>query len=141
MSCAPLSVFAAYWISYQSAAMNRVLFREYYMGHFRVKNAFILLYLLKLNSVALVCKRNIPIERQPHVGAVSANFLRIEGVTWSAQRISMAVNLDSLDREQLLFHSSRSSVILTRLSGPRSRPTTSQKISQRRKLKPGPLNL
>jgi hypothetical protein len=38
-----------------------------------------------------------------------------------------AVNLDFLDPEQLLFHSSSSSVILMRLSGPRSRPTTSQK--------------
>jgi hypothetical protein len=37
-------------------------------------------------------------------------------------------NLGFLDPEPLLFHSSRSSVILTRLSGPRSRPTTSQKI-------------
>jgi hypothetical protein len=31
--------------------------------------------------------------------------------------------------EPLLFHSSNSSIILTRLSGPRSRPTTSQKNS------------
>jgi hypothetical protein len=37
-------------------------------------------------------------------------------------------NLDFLDPEPLLFHSSSSSVILTRLSGPRSRPTISQKI-------------
>jgi hypothetical protein len=39
-----------------------------------------------------------------------------------------AVNLDFLDPEPLLFHSSSSSIVLTRLSGPRSRPTTSQKI-------------
>jgi hypothetical protein len=38
-----------------------------------------------------------------------------------------AVNLGFLDPEQLLFHSNSFSVILTRLSGPRSRPTTSQK--------------
>jgi hypothetical protein len=37
-------------------------------------------------------------------------------------------NLGFLDPETLLFHSSSSSVILTRLSGPRSIPTTSQKI-------------
>jgi hypothetical protein len=37
-------------------------------------------------------------------------------------------NLGFLDPEPLLFHSSSSSVILTRLSGPRSRPTTSQEI-------------
>ena len=33
----------------------------------------------KLNSVALVRVRTIPIERLPPVGEVSANFLRIEG--------------------------------------------------------------
>jgi hypothetical protein len=27
------------------------------------------------------------------VGEVSANFLRVEGVVWSAQRIPMAINL------------------------------------------------
>jgi hypothetical protein len=35
--------------------------------------------------------RTIPTERSPLVGEVSANFLRIEGVTWSAQRIPPAV--------------------------------------------------
>jgi hypothetical protein len=55
-------------------------------------------------------------------------ILRIEGVAWSAQRIPTDVNLDFLDLELLLFHSSSSSVTLTRLSGPPSRPTTSQKI-------------
>jgi hypothetical protein len=34
-------------------------------------------------------------------------------------------NLGFLDPEPLLFHSSSSSVMLTRLSGSRSRPTTS----------------
>jgi hypothetical protein len=38
--------------------------------------------------------------------------------------ISMAVNLGYLDPEPLLFHWISSSVILTRLSGPRSRPNT-----------------
>jgi hypothetical protein len=52
-------------------------------------------------------------------------LLRIEGVAWSAQRIPTAVNLDLLKPEPLLFHSSSSSVILTRLSGPRSRSTSS----------------
>jgi hypothetical protein len=54
--------------------------------------------------------------------------LRTEGAEWSAQRIPTAIFLDFLDLEPLLFHSSSYSVILTRLSGPRSRPTTSQKI-------------
>jgi hypothetical protein len=39
-------------------------------------------------------------------------------VAWSAQRIPTAVNLGFLDPEPLLFHSSSSLVILTRLSGP-----------------------
>jgi hypothetical protein len=38
----------------------------------------------------------------------------------------MAVNLNFLHPEPLLFHSSSSSVILTRLSGLCSRPTTTQ---------------
>jgi hypothetical protein len=86
-------------------------------------------FLLKLNSVALVRKRTIPTEQPPLVGEVSANFLRIKGVAWSAQRIPTAVNVDFLYSEQLLFHSSSSPVTLTRLSGPCYRPTTSQKIS------------
>jgi hypothetical protein len=48
----------------------------------------------------------------------SYQFLRIEGVAWSAQRIPTAFNLGFLAPEPLLFHSSSSSVILTRLSGP-----------------------
>jgi hypothetical protein len=52
-------------------------------------------------------------------------ILRIEGVT-SAQRVPTAVNLDFLDPEPLLFRPN-SSVILTRLSRPRSRLTISQK--------------
>jgi hypothetical protein len=51
----------------------------------------------KPNSVALVRKRTIPTERPPLVGEVIANLWRIEGVTWSAQRIPTAVNLDFLD--------------------------------------------
>jgi hypothetical protein len=54
--------------------------------------------------------------------------LQTEGVARSAQRIPTAVNLGFVDPEPLLFHSSSPSVILVRLSGPRSRPTTSQKI-------------
>jgi hypothetical protein len=54
----------------------------------------------KLNSVALVRKRAIPTERPSLVGEVSANFLRIEGVAWSAQRIPTAVNLGFLDRSR-----------------------------------------
>jgi hypothetical protein len=66
--------------------------------------------------VALVHKRTILTERLPHVGEVSVNFLRTDGVAWSAQHIPTAVNLGFLDPEPLLFNSSSSSV--TRLSYP-----------------------
>jgi hypothetical protein len=78
------------------------------------------LHKLKLNSVALVRKLIIPTEQPPLVGEVSANFLRIDGVAWSAQRIPTAVNLDFLDPEPPLFNSISSSVILKRLNGARS---------------------
>jgi hypothetical protein len=48
--------------------------------------------------MAVVRKRTIPTERPPLVGKVSANFLRVEGAAWSAQRIPTAANLDFLDR-------------------------------------------
>jgi hypothetical protein len=44
--------------------------------------------------------------------------------------------LGFLNRSRQFFLSSSSSVVLTRLSGPRSRPTTSQKIWQRRESNP-----
>jgi hypothetical protein len=47
------------------------------------------------------------------------------------------VNLDFLNPETLLFRSSSSSVILTRLSEPRSRPTTSQKTLVAPGIEPG----
>jgi hypothetical protein len=72
------------------------------------------------NSVALVREQTTPTERQLHVGEVSANFCgkgcHLINSTYLHCRI-----LGFIDR-------SRSSVVLTRLSGPRSRPTTSQKI-------------
>jgi hypothetical protein len=53
--------------------------------------------------------------------------LRIEGVAWSAQRIPTAVF--SISRpEPLLCLPSSSSIVLTRLRGAHSRPTTCQKI-------------
>jgi hypothetical protein len=68
-------------------------------------------------------------------------LLQIECVTWSAQRIPMAVNLGFLDPKPLVFHSSSSSVIPARLSGPRSRLTTPQKIWQRRESNLGRLTI
>ena len=58
------------------------------------------LYRKEENSVALVRERTIPTERPPPVGEVSANFCGYRGVTWSAQRIPMAVNLCFLDRSR-----------------------------------------
>jgi hypothetical protein len=58
----------------------------------------------------------------------TCRYYQIESVAWSAQRIPTAVSLGFLDPELLLFHSSNCSIILTRLTGPRSRPTSSQKI-------------
>jgi hypothetical protein len=46
---------------------------------------------IKKNSMVWVHERTIPIERPPLVGEVIANFLRIEGATWSAWRIPTAV--------------------------------------------------
>jgi hypothetical protein len=48
----------------------------------------------------LVRTRTIPTERPPLVGEVSANFLQIDGVAWSVQRIPTAVNLSFLDRSR-----------------------------------------
>jgi hypothetical protein len=50
--------------------------------------------------MALVRERTMPTERPPLVGEFSVNFLRIEGVSWSAQRIPTVVNLDFLDRSR-----------------------------------------
>jgi hypothetical protein len=87
----------------------------------------ILLLVIKLNSVALVRKRTIPTERPPLVGEVMLTFEDIRCREVSATDPT-AANLGFLDPEPLLFNSSSSSVMLTRLSGPSSRPTTSQKI-------------
>jgi hypothetical protein len=88
----------------------------------------VLLERLIRNSVVWARERTIPTERPPLVGEV----LRIEGATWSAWR-----SYSRLSRlEPLLFLSSSSAVVLTTLSGPRSRPTTSQKIWQRRESNP-----
>jgi hypothetical protein len=87
------------------------------------------------NSVAWVREQTIPIERQPLVGEVSANFwnrvCRVVSATDPYGRI-----LAFLDRSCTFFFPSSSSIVLTRLSGHRSRPITFQKIWQRRKSKP-----
>jgi hypothetical protein len=57
-----------------------------------------------LNSVALVCKWTIPIERPPLVSKYEP--LWIEGAVRSARRFPTAVNLDFLNPEPLVLPSS-----------------------------------
>jgi hypothetical protein len=45
----------------------------------------------KLNSIVWARDRTIPTKRPPLVGEVIANFLRIEGATWSAWWIPTAL--------------------------------------------------
>jgi hypothetical protein len=79
------------------------------------------------DSVALVREWTIPAEWPSLVGEVTANFfgqrmlrgLR-NGSAWLYSRLSRP--------EPLLFLSSSSSIVLMRLSGLRSRPSTFQKI-------------
>jgi hypothetical protein len=83
----------------------------------------------KITLWPLVLERTIPTGLPPRVGEVSVNFLRIEDATWPAWRIPTAAFFCFLDRgHYLFFFTISSSVVLTRLSEPHSRPTTSQKI-------------
>jgi hypothetical protein len=82
----------------------------------------------RLVGMIMLCLNNTMYKKFIIFTQTKCQLLRIEGVAWSAQQIPTAVNLGFLDPEPLLFHSSSSSVSLTRLSGPRSSPTTSQKI-------------
>jgi hypothetical protein len=78
-------------------------------------------------TVVLVRKRTIPTERPQPVGEVST-YLADRGCRVVSATDPHGRNRGFLDPEPLLFHSSSSSIILTGLSGPRSRPTTSEKI-------------
>jgi hypothetical protein len=81
----------------------------------------------KLNSVAWVRERTIPTKRPPLVVEVSADFRG-----YRVPRSQCDRSLRSYSRfsrpEPLLFLPNSSSIVLTRLSGPRFRPTTSRKI-------------
>jgi hypothetical protein len=81
----------------------------------------------EMNSFVRVRERTIPTERPPRVGEVSANFLQIKGATWSVWRIPRPYSRLSRP-EPLLFLSSSSSLVLTSLSAPCSRPSTARKI-------------
>jgi hypothetical protein len=78
-------------------------------------------------SVAWVRVQTIPTERPPFVGEVSANFFRYR-VKRGQRDGSLRQNSRFSGPEPLLFLSSGSSIVLTMLSGPSSRLTTSQKV-------------
>jgi hypothetical protein len=59
----------------------------------------------------------------------------------SARRIPTAVNLSFLDRSHYFFFQVARHLSSQVLSGSRSRPTSTQKIWERRKSNPGPLGL
>jgi hypothetical protein len=81
--------------------------------------------------VGWVRERTIPTERPPLVGEVSANFCEYR--VPHGQRDGFPRPYSGFSRpEPLIFLPSSFSVVLTRLSGPSSRPTTSQKIWQGR---------
>jgi hypothetical protein len=82
---------------------------------------------IKLNCVALVPEQTILTERPPLVTEVSANFCGYRVLR--GQRNGSPRPYSPFSRpESLLFRPNRSSIVLTRLSGPRSRPTTFRKI-------------
>jgi hypothetical protein len=97
------------------------------LAHFPTTNLGLLIVLEEMppallkNSVAVVRKRTIPTERPPLISEVSANFLRVP----RGQRDESLRPYSRLSRpEPLLLLPSSSSVVLTRLAGPRSRSTT-----------------
>jgi hypothetical protein len=93
------------------------------------------LHMDKKNSVTWVCERTIPTERAPLFGEVSANFCG-QRVSRGQRDVSLLPYSRLSRPEPLLFLPSSSSDVFTRLSRPRSRPTTSRKIWQRRESNP-----
>jgi hypothetical protein len=88
------------------------------------------------NYVTLVRERTIQTERPPLVGEVTANFCG----WWvpHGQRDGSLRPYSGISRpESLLFLPSSFSIVLTRLRGPRFRPTTSQKMWLSREWNPG----
>jgi hypothetical protein len=80
------------------------------------------------NSVASVRERNLPTERPPFIGEVSVTFFADRWVPRGKGDGSLRQYFRFHKPEQLLCLPDSSSIILMRLSGPRSRPITSQKI-------------
>lgn len=84
-------------------------------------------YSLQFQTLTLVGKGTIPTEQLLLVGEVSANFSE-QRVSWSTQQNPHGRSFPFYRPELLLFHLSTSSIVLMRLSGPHSRPTTSQEF-------------
>jgi hypothetical protein len=84
-------------------------------------------YKNKTNSVAWVRERIIPTERPLLIGTVSANFCG-KKVPSGQPDGSLRPHSRLFRPEPLYFLLRSSSFVFTRLSGPRSRPTTSQNI-------------
>jgi hypothetical protein len=78
----------------------------------------------KETSRLLLRKRTIPNGRPPLDGGISANFCGLRRVATRPSRQLISV----FCTRAATFHPLRSSVILTKLSEPRSRPTHSQKV-------------
>jgi hypothetical protein len=81
--------------------------------------------------LVLLGTETIRTERKPLIGEVRSTFcgwMVLRGQHDGSLRLYSQISRPEL----LLFLSSSSSIVLTRLSGPRSRPTTSQTIWQRR---------
>jgi hypothetical protein len=81
---------------------------------------------IKKNYLALVCERTIPTEQRRLLAKLVPAFADRRYCVVSATDPSGRI-LSFLDRPLLVLPSS-SSIVLTRLSGPRSRPTASQEI-------------
>jgi hypothetical protein len=100
---------------------------SYKRRHFR-HLALVGLVIVEKQYIYIYMYNNLSTQRPSLVGEVSANFMRIEG----CRVVSAAYPLRPLSRfsrpEPLLFLPSSSSVVLTRLRGPRSRPTASLKM-------------
>ena len=80
-----------------------------------------------INSMALVRERTIPTERPPPSAKLVPTFAD-KGVSRGQRNGSPRPLISVFWTGASTFYSSSSSIDLTRRSGPRSRPTTTQKI-------------
>jgi hypothetical protein len=76
---------------------------DYWLSSDKAVNFYQTIRHNKKHSMASVRKRTIPTERPPLVTEVSANFLRIEGATWSAWRIPIQFIYLVYEKRQLRY--------------------------------------